>query len=512
MRTGPRNPYLADSSNAIGHGRCDQQDSYAATGPTGPTEQLTDDDVQFTWLGPGHFGGSFSSPYPDGKRVIWSNGLQTIVKLDYETLEVIATHTVAGQEVTPMETFQEAVHGLDTLTDQAAIDHALTLALNYMLGLDGVYKMLDCDNRLLVGYSNRVVAYADADPSDRHSGIVEDAVWTKPDHIEGSFVGINMTFDGRVVVSTDHGWLIALTRDFSEYDAIRLPGAEAAADHWKRMEEAGKRGYGWVRTSLCTGDDGGIYISSVDTTHKVVWTGERLSLDEADGAWSAEYRNGASWGSGTTPSLMGFGPDEDRFVVIGDGDEVVNITLLWRDEIPEDWEQLPGAPSRRIAGIGPANMGDSDIAAIQTEQSITVSGYGAMTVNNEPATIPETFPAMGQRLLVFFLGHHPEYTPHGLHKYEWNPQTRTFDEAWVCTTVSSPNSVPSVSEGADLVYTCGARDGKWTIEALDWTTGEEAFHFVVGDSRFNTGGSSAIVDEEGRLVFGSLFGKTRILR
>ena len=115
-------------------------------------------------------------------------------------------------------------------------------------------------------------------------------------------------------------------------------------------------------------------------------------------------------------------------------------------------------------------------------------------------------------MLVFFLGHHPEYTPHGLHKYEWNPETRTFDEAWVCTTVSSPNSVPSVSEGANLVYTCGARNGKWTIEALDWTTGEEAFHFVVGDSRFNTGGSSAIVDEEGRLVFGSLYGKTRILR
>lgn len=512
MRSGPRNPYLADSSNAIGHGRCDQQDSFAATGPTGPTETLSDADLQFQWLGPGHFGGCISSPYPDGTRVIWSNGLQTIVKLDHETLEILATHTVQGQEVTSMDTFHHAVRGLDTLEGQEAIDHALTLALNYMAGLDGVYKMLDCDNRLLVGYGDRVVAYADADPTDRNSAIVEAAVWAKPDHIEGSFVGINMTFDGRIVVSTDHGWVIALTRDFADYDAIRLPGADAAADHWRRMQEAGKRGYGWVRTSLCTGDDGGIYVSSVDTTHKVVWTGQRLSLDEADGAWSATYRNGAGWGSGTTPSLMGFGPDEDRFVVIGDGDDVVNITLFWRDEIPHDWEQLPDAPSRRIAGLGPANMGDPHIEAIQTEQSITVSGYGAMTVNNEPATIPETFPTQGHRLLVFFLGHHPEYTPYGLHKYEWDPHTRTFEEAWVCTTVSSPNSVPSVSEGADLVYTCGARDGAWTIEALDWTTGQEAFHFVVGDSRFNTGGAGIVLDEEGRIVFGSLFGVTRILR
>ncbi len=512
MQTGPRNPFLADSANAIGHGRCDQQDSFAATGPTGPTETLTDDDVQFSWLGPGHFGGSFSAPYPDGRRVIWSNGRQTIVKLDYETLEVLATRTVVGQDVTPVETLQRAVEGLDTLQGQEAVDHAIDLALRYMVGLDGVYKMLDCDNRLLVGYHDRIVAYADADPTDRRAPIVEAAVWTKPDHIEGSFVGINMTFDGRIVASTDHGWLVALTRDFAEFDAIRLPGADQAAAHWERMEAAGKRGYGWVRTSLCTGDDGGIYISSVDTTHKVMWTGDRLSLDDADGAWSAPYRNGAGWGSGTTPCLMGFGPDEDRFVVIGDGDDVVNITLFWRDEIPEDWEQLPGAPSRRIAGLGRADMGDPDLDAIQTEQSITVSGYGAMTVNNEPAMIPEGYPQQGRRLLCFFLGHHPEYTPRGLHKYEWNPLTRSFDEAWVCTTVSSPNAVPSVSEGAGLVYTCGARDGRWTIEALDWTTGDEAFHYVLGDSRFNTGGASAIVDEEGRLLFGSLFGKTRILR
>ena len=67
--------------------------------------------------------------------------------------------------------------------------------------------------------------------------------------------------------------------------------------------------------------------------------------------------------------------------------------------------------------------------AIQTEQSITVSGYGAMTVNNEPASVPEGFPAMGQRLLVFFLGHDPAYTPHGLHKYEWDPVDRELREA-----------------------------------------------------------------------------------
>ena len=216
-------------------------------------------------------------------------------------------------------------------------------------------------------------------------------------------------------MTTDHGWVVCLARDFSTYDAIQLPGADtdAAAHCADRAARYGHTSYGWVRTSSCTGDDGGIYISSVGTIHKVVWTGERLSLDPADGAWSARYPNGGGDGSGTTPSLMGFGPDEDRFVVIGDGDDVVNITLLWRDEIPQDWQQLPGAPSRRIAGMGPAHMGDPARTETKTEQSITVSGYGAMTVNNEPSSLPDGWPTTRARMFSFFLGHKPAYTPYG---------------------------------------------------------------------------------------------------
>jgi hypothetical protein len=512
MTTGPRNPFLADSAYPIAHGRCDQQDSSPLAGPVGPTRALTSDDMRYAWLGPGHFGSLISSPYPDGTRAIWSNGRQQIVKLDAETLEVLATLPVSGETVTPTPALEAMVAGLDERSGQEAIEHALDLTLRFMTGLDGVYALLDCDHTLFLGRKTGAVAYAEVDPSDRHSQLVERARWDKPAHIGGFFVGVNITFDGRLVLTTDHGWVVALERDFSSYDAIQLPGAaEHAAEHCARMEaERGNTGYGWVRTSSCVGDDGGIYVSSVDHTHKVVWTGERLSLDPGDGAWSAEYRNGAGFGSGTTPSLMGFGPDDDRFVVIGDGDDVVNITLFWRDEIPDDWEQLPGAPSRRIAGLGPANMGDPTKIAIQTEQSITVSGYGAMTVNNEPASMPAGFPAQGSRLLVFFLGHDPAYTPHGLHKYEWDPDVRAFREAWVNTEVSSPNSVPFVSQGSDIVYTCGSRDGKWTIEGVDWATGESRFHYRLGGSQFNTLGAGITLDDHGRLLFGTIFGKTLV--
>ena len=513
MNIGPRNPFLADSGYPIAHGRCDQQDNTALAGPSGPTETLPPDAIQYSWVGSGHFGGCTSGPYADGRRVIWSNGRQNIVKFDYDTLEILATLPIGDLPATPLAELEDHVGKLDSLRDHDAIVHAITLALNFLVGLDGVYSLLDCDHTLFVGRQGGVVAFGDTDPDDPASPIIERGYWDKPAHIEGSIVGVNITFDGRIVVSTDHGWIVCLARDFSEYSAIQLPGAaEHAAAHWAHMLASGRQGYGWVRTSLCVDDSNGIYVSSVDHTHKVVWTGQRLSLDEADGAWSAPYRNGNGWGSGTTPSLMGFGPDEDRFVVIGDGDDVVNITLFWRDEIPHDWQQLPNAPSRRIAGIGPANMGNPDLPAIQTEQSITVSGYGAMTVNNEAVTVPQGLEGSRARLLCFFLGHDPAYTPHGLHKYEWNPTTRTFEQAWVCTNVSSPNSVPFVSQASNLVYTCGARDRQWTIEAIDWSTGQSAFHFVVGGSKFNTLGGGITIDDDGRILYGTIFGKTRILR
>jgi len=513
MRTGPRNQYLADSSYPIAHGRCDQQDNSAVAGPTGPSEVLGTGDVQYAWLGPGHYGGLTSAPYPDGRRVVWSNGRQTIAKLDYDTLEVLAVLPTGDQAVTPVSELQAAIRGLDELTGAAAVSHSLTLAMTYLMGLDGVYALVDCRNTLFLTRKTCVVAYRDEDPDDRASPIVEAARWDKPSGIEGDFVGVNITFDGRLVLSTDHGWVVCLARDFTHYDAVRLPGASEHADaHWQRMVDEGRRGYGWVRKSLCVDEHNGIYIQSADHLHKVVWTGQRLSLDEADGAWSAQYRNGRGWGSGTSPSLMGFGPDEDHLVVIGDGDEIVNITAFWRDAIPADWQQLPGAPSRRIAGLGPANMGNPHLAAIQTEQSITVSGYGAMTVNNEPASVPDGLPPAAVRSLCFYLGHDPAYRPLGLHKYEWDPVTHTLNEAWVCTSVSSPNSVPFVSLGSGIVYTCGTRDHRWTIEGVNWATGEPVFHYVLGDSTFNTLGAGITLDEDGRLLFGTIFGKARVLR
>ncbi|MCY3637341.1 MAG: hypothetical protein OXH23_17205, partial [bacterium] len=141
MNHAPANPYLAASSYAIAHGRCDQQDNVPWRGPEGPTETLDEaTDIQYAWLGPCHFGHLISGPYPDGRRVVWSNGRQNIAKLDYETLAMLADHEIVGGEGrTPIEDLEVNLLGLDKKDGWDAVEHAIELSMKFMTGIDGVY-------------------------------------------------------------------------------------------------------------------------------------------------------------------------------------------------------------------------------------------------------------------------------------------------------------------------------------------------------------------------------------
>jgi hypothetical protein len=271
----------------------------------------------------------------------------------------------------------------------------------------------------------------------------------------------------------------------------------------------GPTGKGWVRNGFAVDVDGGIYIASQEHMHKVIWTGDQLSVDEADGAWAAPYLNTWGQGTGATPSLMGF-DDEDQFVVITDGENLMNVVLFWRDEIPPGWQPPQGAPDRRIAGMLPANMGDPQLLALQSEQSVIVEGYGALVVNNTPRNIPWYLPEKASTLMISLLGSNPEYQPYGVQKFEWNPQAQRLENSWVNNQVSSPSSVPMASLDSNRVYFVGARNNQWTLEALDWSTGKSDFHYVIGGQRYNVLFSGTLIDEDGRIHYGTPWGRVRL--
>jgi len=72
----PVNPMAAQSFNPMPHGEAAQQDSTITPGPIDQTRQLKPEELAFAHLGPGYFGHYVSSPYEDGSRVVWANGVR----------------------------------------------------------------------------------------------------------------------------------------------------------------------------------------------------------------------------------------------------------------------------------------------------------------------------------------------------------------------------------------------------------------------------------------------------
>ena len=544
-----RNPYLADSVAPIGHINSAQSTGVSHAGPSGPSEALSIENggLTYTHLGPAHFGYAISPEYANGKRVIWSNGGDRISKLDYDSLQVIdeffledSPANEASEGAITSEQADADIRWLDLLpkwpySGLGTLFTSVPMVKKYLgAGLAGVYYLASSDNVLYVGGKNSILAYADADPQDPQSRIVLKNEWVKPPEITGGFNSMNMTYDGWLVSITDDGWVVLISRDFSEYQTMQLTGAEVAPAWNQKMLDMGRRqgAATWIRNGPAIDEYGNIFVPSLQHMHKIIWNGEKLSRDEADGAWVVPYSNdgeinvtledvldpdtgkpytfvNVNSGTGSTASLMGFG-NEDKFVVITDGDEVMNMVLFWREDIPDDWQQIDGAPSRRIAGMLRADIGRDDAEAVQTEQSVVVSGYGAMVVNNAPASVPlKQVPAGAY---IGLAGHHPDFTPYGIQKFAWDPAARELREAWVNKEISSANSVPIVSAAANKVYTVGAREGKWTLEALDWTSGQSAFYYETGSSRFNTLFSGVMLDQEGRAMHTTFHGIVRYER
>lgn len=501
----PQNPYLAHSIYPIGHGTSAQQDTVAPAGPLSTTRRLTKAEIDYTHLGPAHFGSSISSPYADGRRVIWSNGLNGVFKADHESFQVIAHLATPGASNYTPEHADKKIARFDKSTKGLFSIIAGMRTASMLRDLSSVYTLLDKDNRYYIGdKAGKIFVYGDSVEGNPNSPISLLDQVDLDDQVTGFLMGMNMTFDGWIILATEHGYIVAISRDLKQQKIIRLHHSEGAED-----KATGPTGYGWVRNGIAIDEAGGLYVASQDHMHKVIWTGERLSVDEADGAWTAEYPNGTGDGTGATPSLMGFG-EEDRFVVITDGDPLMNVTLFWRDDIPEDWQRQDDATSRRIAGRLPANMDRPALDAIQSEQSVVVAGYGALVVNNNARNVPWYLPTQAVRLLVSYLGSDPHYQPYGIQKFEWNPQARKLEAAWVNNEISSPNCVPLVSAGSDRLYLVGARDGDWTLEAIDWTTGAADFHFIVGGERYNSLFAGTLMDEAGRMMWGTSWGRVRL--
>lgn len=463
----PVNSFVADSPWPMSHRNpyCQASSPYP-----GPEDTAFGATSSFTAGMPGLITLAVSKSYPDGKRVIWGSSSTEVFKAD-----------------TSLNYIKKIKKESLSLSSVLSTDEILS----------GAYTLVDRDNIFYMPRFTKLFAFGDAIAGKRGSDIVVKRTFEIPAGLlvnpAEKIVGLSMTWDGMLVFATSHGLIGAVSRNFNNAYYYRFGPDEV------------------ISNSIACDEEGGIYVVTNENMYRVQWTGSGLTTDPAAGGWTAGYETGDAGGmrlgagSGSTPTLMGCG-NQDKFVVITDCQDVMNLVLFWRDEIPADWQQIPGTKSRRIAAQVPVTFGDPSATDTLSEQSVCVRGYGALVVNNQ-LKVP-----LNNQIFSILLSGLNTVAPYGAEKFEWDPQTRMLNTAWVNKTVSIPNGIPSMSQASNLVYGVG-QDwlGTWTFEALDWTTGKSAFSFVYGLTPvFNSAYAATEIGVDGCLYTGTALGMARM--
>ncbi len=407
---------------------------------------------------------SFSAPYEDGGRAVWSvvTGAQAaIVKVDHETFEIIDTYVPTEREDSPP---------------------------TFTLGLSGAYTAIDSKNRFIAGRTRFVGFYGDSVDGDRSSPIELKKRIFMPDEVfcneNDVIAGMSLTYDGYLAFATEFGNLFVISPDADPDNLGEVP-VVSTNENCATADEANLE---IVSNSVAIDENGGIYVLTSAAMYRFDWDGSELTR-----AWRAEYESADEVpspirlgpGSGSTPSLMGTNADDDRFVVITDGQARMNLVLFWRDDVPADWEPIGPGKDLRIACEIPVDYGTGASEAI-SEQSVAVRGYAAVVVNDlltNPTINPPTMLALGaiaQNLVSALEGGIPEKAPFGLERIDWDPGTRTCSTVWANSEISVPNGIPSISEASGLVYGAGQRDGQFGLEGLDFETGESRVWVAAG--------------------------------
>lgn len=431
----------------------------------GPTDSATSTSEHLTLEGAGvPVVMSFSAPYEDGGRAVWSvvTGAQAaIVKVDHETFEIIDTYVPTEREDSPP---------------------------TFTLGLSGAYTAIDSKNRFIAGRTRFVGFYGDSVDGDRSSPIELEKRIFMPDEVFCSendvIAGMSLTYDGYLAFATEFGNLFVISPDADPDNLGEVP-VVSTNENCATADEADLE---IVSNSVAVDENGGIYVLTSAAMYRFDWDGSELTE-----GWRAEYeladevpspiRLGP--GSGSTPSLMGTNADDDRFVVITDGQALMNLVLFWRDDVPADWEPIAPGKDLRIACEIPVDYGTGASEAI-SEQSVAVRGYAAVVVNDlltNPTINPPTMLALGaiaQNLVSALEGGIPEKAPFGLERIDWDPETRTCSTVWANSEISVPNGIPSIGAASGLVYGAGQRDGQFGLEGLDFETGESRVWVAAG--------------------------------
>jgi hypothetical protein len=407
---------------------------------------------------------------------------------------VVAELGLPGVKVYDAATLQKIFsEPFTTLEQVEQIAHEYLGANPETITSNGLYTVADVDNTVYVNAGTVICAIGLKDAANPAAGLeikrtLDTAQFFPPMEFPGygaavRLIGMSLTYDGYLIIGAFNGVGI-VDRAFTKTPVIY-------------NIEPGQL----ITNSFSVDENNGIYVASGSMRpmgdgilRKLIWTGSSLSDAEADGAWASAYDSGnwppavkAGTGTGSTPTLMGFGPDEDHLVVLTDGVDRMKVVAFWRDEMPADFVQKPGAKSRRIAGQIQITAGlPLDTKWIQSEQSVVVNGWGTFVVNN---MVPK---GHKDKLIDVLIN-------------EWR-------SVWARGDVASTSMVLMATSASNIVFVNGySKADGWEVTGLDWDTGEIVHRTIFGQTNFGNGAYALIQFlEDGDLLFNSVGGPFRI--
>ena len=497
------NPYLASEHYSLTHFNSAQTDAFPYA-VKGGTFQMNPDDCASTWSGPVNLM-TLSSTDPDYMWGMCSDRVSYIRIADGAFERVAEIGLPNGIQMNTEENLRKLVDTQYTSTDQLYADAVEILGKYPQMSMsNGNYVICDNENYAYTNARTVICRYKLKEAGNPKAGIVLDKQVDMAPYMDNpqTLVGMVMTYDGYLVVASGNGIAI-IDRTMSMPPVVKLIPDDQV-----------------IPNSAAVDEHNGIYIASNSRTpggkgimHKFVWKNGKLSEDEADGAWTASYDGGPEapaikmgYGTGSTPTLMGFGDDEDKLVVITDGAKRMKLVAFWRDDIPEDAVPVD-AENPRIADQKEISCGlSASTEWIQSEQSVAISGYGAFVVNN---VIPNTVPDK----IVAVLSIGPLVTPpFGVERLQWDTEKNQWYSVWTRSDVSSISMIPAISTASNMVFVNGYTEADgWEVTGLDWGTGATSHRVIFGQtSRGN--GAYAIIQymENGDLLFNSVGGPFRV--
>lgn len=527
------NPYLAQIDNNQGHWNDAQTDSTEVAVPRGHYEitpgswQIVPSDA----LG--------IPAYTDtvaGRQVIWyfaGFSMRKLVRVDGRELEVDRVHLPVDlpgyRAVSAHERLQQAREVRRHLAagdERGLLDYLrsqpnrLQSAVEDQVRHGVLYSLITRDHAIIGSNARGLIRFDQVDPADPFSRLAtplsrqlgdeyfdDERVKRQTIFPTDIVFGLSMTYNGHLVISTLGGRIMTLDRrTLQVIDVYRVAGADEV-----------------ITNSFATGEEcegGAVYIASNTTMYRLVVDAQgRIRSDAASGAWQAPYDRGIRLplgkiadGTGATPTLMGFGPGEDRLVVITDGARKMRLVAFWRDGLPAGWRQKPGTLSPRIADQIEVDMGGG-VDTVQSEQSVVAWGGYAFVINNVPSAQARPYLAPGSYYRGLLVGT-TRPAPEGAAMYRWSNETHAWRALWVRPDVGLLATVPMLSGASRMVIvngTVGGRLGELYHLGMDIDTGRTVMSIATGnDPLFNGTFTGIKCDPEGNLWYTMMFGLVRL--